>query len=88
VTADFGPRYLHSSGQLHKGGPKGVVAVQLLSPSAGGDVPVLGRSFGFGHLLALEAQTDFDVLAARGRPVLRVDLGDDPVAGLEQIASV
>jgi glucose-6-phosphate isomerase len=85
VTADFGPRYLHSSGQLHKGGPKGVVAVQLLSSSAGGDVPVPGRSFGFGHLLALEAQTDFDVLAARGRPVLRVDLGEDPVAGLDEV---
>jgi transaldolase/glucose-6-phosphate isomerase len=88
VTADFGPRYLHSSGQLHKGGPKGVVAIQLLSPSSGVDLPVPGRSFGFGQLLALEAQTDFEVLAARGRPVLRVDLGEDPVAGLDRIASV
>jgi transaldolase/glucose-6-phosphate isomerase len=88
VTADFGPRYLHSSGQLHKGGPKGVVAIQLLSLSSGEDLPVPGRSFGFGHLLALEAQTDFDVLAARGRPLFRVELGDDPVAGLDRIASV
>ena len=85
VTADFGPRYLHSSGQLHKGGPKGVVAVQLLSRSADADVAVPGRSFGFGHLLALEAQTDFDVLSARGRPVFRVELGDDPVAGLAEV---
>jgi hypothetical protein len=86
VTGDFGPRYLHSSGQLHKGGPEGIVPVQLLSP-APGDFPVPGRRFGFAGLLALEAATDFDVLVARRRPVLRVDLGRDPVAGLDRIAS-
>jgi glucose-6-phosphate isomerase len=87
VTADFGPRYLHSSGQLHKGGPPGLVAVQLVS-RGGDDLAVPGRSLGFGDLMALEAGVDFDVLTARGRPPVRVDLGDDPVAGLEAIASV
>jgi transaldolase/glucose-6-phosphate isomerase len=89
VTADFGPRYLHSSGQLHKGGPKGGLCVQLHSGGNGGpDVPVPERGFGFAHLLTLESRIDFDVLAGRGRPVLRVDLGEDPVAGLDRIASV
>jgi transaldolase/glucose-6-phosphate isomerase len=84
TTLGWGPRFLHSTGQLHKGGPDSVVAMQLIdSPSEDLEVPELG--FSFGRLLAGQADGDLAALVDRERRVIRVDLGDDPGAGLDHL---
>jgi transaldolase/glucose-6-phosphate isomerase len=81
TTLGWGPRFLHSTGQLHKGGPASVVAMQLTdTPSEDLEVPELG--FSFGRLLAGQADGDLAALVDRKRRVIRVDLGDDPAGGL------
>ncbi|MCZ7525929.1 MAG: glucose-6-phosphate isomerase [Acidimicrobiia bacterium] len=92
VTRSFGPRYLHSTGQLHKGGPPTVVVVQLVAgPSAGhetdDDVAVPGHAYGFARLVAAQALGDLEILRSRGRRALRVDLGSDPLSALEALAT-
>ena len=74
ITAGFGPRFLHSTGQLHKGGPDSLVAVQLVPrrPTAKLDVP--GKGYDFGTLLLAQAIGDYESLQAHGRRVLRVGL--------------
>jgi glucose-6-phosphate isomerase len=71
TTLGFGPRYLHSTGQMHKGGPPTGVFVQVLDP-AGTDVPIPGRPFTFGGLIAAQAAGDLAALRAAGRRVARV----------------
>ncbi|HVF60554.1 MAG TPA: hypothetical protein VNJ70_12180 [Thermoanaerobaculia bacterium] len=84
ATAGYGPRFLHSTGQLHKGGPDGGLFLQLVDrPRAELAVPEAG--YGFGELLAAQAEGDRRALLQRGRSVLRVDLGADPLAGLEAL---
>ncbi len=84
ATAGYGPRFLHSTGQLHKGGPAGGRFLQLVDrPRAELAVPEAG--YGFGELLAAQAEGDRRALLQRGRSVLRVDLGADPLAGLEAL---
>ena len=72
VTAGYGPRFLHSTGQLHKGGANNVVAVQIVPrrPSAKVDIP--GFPYDFGTLLAAQALGDHQSLVEHGRRVLRV----------------
>jgi len=72
VTAGFGPRFLHSTGQLHKGGPDSLVAVQLVPrrPTARLDVP--GKGYDFGTLILAQAIGDYESLRARGRRALQV----------------
>lgn len=77
VTAGYGPRFLHSTGQLHKGGPPSVVALQLVRRSPGPVVPVPGRDYDFGTVIAAQAIGDYESLVAHGRRVLRVAC-DDP----------
>jgi transaldolase/glucose-6-phosphate isomerase len=80
----FGPRYLHATGQLHKGGPAtGVFIVLTADPAA--DVPVPGRGYTFGALHAAAARADAARLAERGRRVLRLHLGADAAAGLARV---
>ena len=74
VTAGFGPRYLHSTGQLHKGGPRTVVALQIVSPSDT-NLAIPSRPFDFATLLQAQADGDFDALQARGQTVARVEVG-------------
>ena len=82
ATSDgFGPRFLHSTGQYHKGGPAHGVFLQLVS-SGGPELPVPGRSYSFGVLKHAQALGDLQALVDHGGRVLRVDLGDDPVEGL------
>lgn len=76
VTAGFGPRFLHSTGQLHKGGPNRVLAVQLLPSRPTGHLPVPGFGYDFATLTAAHAHGDYQSLLARDRRVLRV-AGDD-----------
>ena len=71
VTASYGPRYLHSTGQLHKGGPARGHFVQIFDVPAV-DEPIPGRPYGFAQLIAAQAEGDALALSERGRPVLRV----------------
>jgi glucose-6-phosphate isomerase/transaldolase/glucose-6-phosphate isomerase len=73
TTVGFGPRFLHSTGQLHKGGPPTGRFVQVVEPPTN-DVPIPGESFTFGELLAAQAAGDLQALRERGRPVARVTL--------------
>jgi hypothetical protein len=72
VTAGYGPRFLHSTGQLHKGGPDTVVAVQIVSRTPGPEVPIPEHPYDFGTLIAAQAAGDHRSLVAHGRRVLRV----------------
>ena len=81
TSAGFGPRFLHSTGQYHKGGPARGVFVQFVS-EGGPELPVPGRDFSFRALKEAQALGDLEALLAHGGRVLRVDLGEDAVAGL------
>jgi hypothetical protein len=80
TTCGYGPRYLHSTGQLHKGGPNtGVFVVIVAEPGA--DLPVPGQQFSFGVLEAAQALGDFESLDASGRRAVYVRLPvNDPAA--------
>ena len=75
VTFGWGPRFLHSTGQLHKGGPPTGVFLQITA-TPDEELQVPGRAFGFGTLIAAQAAGDAAVLAEHGRPVLRLHLDD------------
>ncbi len=77
----FGPRFLHSTGQVYKGGPSTGVFLQITCDDAF-DLSVPGSRYGFGTVKAAQARGDFQVLAERGRRALRVHLGSDVEAGL------
>jgi len=76
VTAGYGPRFLHSTGQLHKGGPNTVVALQIVSRSTGPVVPVPGQPYDFGTLISAQSAGDHQSLLAHGRRVLRVEVDE------------
>jgi transaldolase/glucose-6-phosphate isomerase len=73
VTHGFGPRYLHSTGQLHKGGPPTGRFVQVIDET-GDELPIPGQPFGFGRLIRAQAAGDFASLEERGRSVVRIRL--------------
>jgi len=75
VTKGLGPRYLHSTGQLHKGGPNSVLAIQVVD-DFGEELAIPGRDFGFRQLIAAQATGDLESLKERGRTVCRVRLED------------
>ena len=75
VTHGLGPRYLHSTGQLHKGGPPTGLFVQVVDDT-GGEIPIPGEDFGFGRLIRAQAEGDFRSLQERGRSIVRVRLED------------
>jgi glucose-6-phosphate isomerase len=75
VTVGLGPRYLHSTGQLHKGGPPDGHFIQVVDDT-GADVAIPKRKFGFRRLIEAQAAGDYEALVARGRPVTRVRLED------------
>jgi glucose-6-phosphate isomerase len=81
TTAGYGPRFLHSTGQLHKGGPPTGVFLQLTSGHPQ-DRPIPGWPYTFGQLIDAQARGDREALASHDRPVIHVDLGADPEAGL------
>ncbi len=85
TTVGFGPRYLHSTGQLHKGGPDTGVFLLLTADDAGPDLVVPGRRLGFDALARAQAIGDHEALVARGRRVLRVHLGADVGGGLSAL---
>jgi transaldolase / glucose-6-phosphate isomerase len=75
VTMGLGPRYLHSTGQLHKGGPNRGVFVQVVD-ELGDELSIPDRDFGFRRLIAAQAAGDFAALRERGRRIVRVRLED------------
>jgi transaldolase/glucose-6-phosphate isomerase len=84
VAAEFGPRFLHSTGQAYKGGPNSGVFLQVTAADRQ-DLPVPGESYSFGVVKAAQARGDFDVLSERGRRALRVHLGPDIASGLHRL---
>jgi transaldolase/glucose-6-phosphate isomerase len=87
TTLGYGPRFLHSTGQLHKGGPNTGVFLQLTADTQA-DLPVPGESYTFATLRDAQALGDLQVLKRRGRRALRVHLGADVDAGLAALAEV
>ncbi|MGH3112738.1 MAG: bifunctional transaldolase/phosoglucose isomerase, partial [Gaiellaceae bacterium] len=75
VTLGLGPRYLHSTGQLHKGGPPTGRFVQVVD-DPGDELAIPGRPFGFRRLIQAQAEGDLAALRQRGRPIVRVTLDD------------
>jgi glucose-6-phosphate isomerase len=75
LTHGLGPRYLHSTGQLHKGGPPTGLFVQVVDDT-GDEIPIPGQDFGFGRLIRAQAEGDYRSLQERGRPIVRVRLED------------
>jgi glucose-6-phosphate isomerase len=75
TTVGFGPRYLHSTGQLHKGGPETGVFIQVAEPPEE-DLAIPGQPYSFAKLLAAQATGDLESLRTHGRRVARVRLAD------------
>jgi len=76
TTAGYGPRFLHSTGQLHKGGPATGVFLQLTADHPI-DRQIPGWPYTFGRLIDAQARGDREALRAHDRPVVQVHLGDD-----------
>jgi transaldolase / glucose-6-phosphate isomerase len=81
TCAEFGPRFLHSTGQAYKGGPDSGVFLQITADDAR-DLAVPGQKASFGVIKAAQARGDFGVLTERGRRALRVHLKGDLASGL------
>jgi transaldolase/glucose-6-phosphate isomerase len=86
TTLGFGPRFLHSTGQLHKGGPDSGLFLQIVD-QPDEDLAVPETDYTFGQVIAAQALGDYRALVQRGRRVLRVRLGTDAESGLRAIAS-
>ena len=84
TTLGFGPRFLHSTGQLHKGGPDNVVVVQLTSDDVT-DVDIPGRAFSFGVLKQAQALGDASALSSRKRRAIRIHFKKDIIAGIHRV---
>ncbi|HKQ03924.1 MAG TPA: bifunctional transaldolase/phosoglucose isomerase [Blastocatellia bacterium] len=87
TTTGYGPRFLHSTGQLHKGGPDSGVFVQLTADDAA-DLRLPGEPFTFSVLKQAQALGDFQSLASRHRRAIRVHLGKDVAAGLKALLEI
>lgn len=85
TTAGYGPRYLHSTGQLHKGGPPTGLFLQLVERMLP-DLPIPGAPYTFGILAQAQAAGDYQSLQAHQRPVFRLDLGPQGPAGIAALA--
>jgi transaldolase / glucose-6-phosphate isomerase len=81
TTVGYGPRFLHSTGQLHKGGPDSGVFIQITAPDKV-DFAVPGAPYSFSVLKDAQSLGDFQSLIKHGRRALRVDLGSDVMTGL------
>src|SRR5260370_38963446 len=82
--AEFGPRFLHSTGQAYKGGPNSGVFLQITADDAQ-DLAIPGQKATFGVIKHAQARGDFDVLTERGRRALRVHRKGDLEPGLTRL---
>ena len=87
TTVGYGPRFLHSTGQLHKGGPATGVFFQIIANDAV-DFAIPGEPYTFSILKQAQALGDFRALAKRGRRVIGIDLGKDTLAGLDRVKAI
>lgn len=87
VTVGYGPRFLHSTGQLHKGGSDTGVFFQIIANDKA-DFAVPGEPYTFAILKQAQALGDFRALAKRGRRVIGVDLGDETLSGLSHLSDL
>ena len=87
TTAGYGPRYLHSSGQLHKGGPNTVICLRLTA-GPGADLPVPGEPYTFDVLSRCQSLGDLEALHEVGRRVSQVTLRGDPAAHIRRLADL
>ncbi|UCD24625.1 MAG: hypothetical protein JSW51_01525 [Gemmatimonadota bacterium] len=85
TTLGYGPRFLHSTGQLHKGGPNTGRFLQLVD-SVSGDLAVPETDYTFGTLIEAQALGDYQALLQRDRNVLSIDLGSDTSGGLHRLS--
>ena len=85
TTLGYGPRFLHSTGQLHKGGSDSGLFLQLTADYRA-DIPVPGESYTFGALAQAQALGDLKALLALGRRVARIRLTSGDESGIEQLA--
>ena len=86
TTAGYGPRFLHSTGQLHKGGPKVGLFLQIVQDDTH-DVPIPGQPYSFSILKQAQSLGDLESLTSRRLPVLRVTLGKEAAAGWKALAA-
>jgi hypothetical protein len=84
TTVGYGPRFLHSAGQLHKGGPNTGLFLQLTA-DAPEDVPIPGQPYTFGDLRRAQAMGDLEALRRHGRRVVWIHLGSDVAQGLSTL---
>ena len=84
TTLGFGPRYLHSTGQLHKGGPASGCFIQITDPGLE-SLPVPGRKYGFDDLHRAQADGDYLVLENKARPIMRIELKGDRLRALDRL---
>lgn len=87
TTVGYGPRFLHSTGQLHKGGPDTGVFFQIIANDAV-DFAIPGEPYTFSILKQAQALGDFRALVKRGRRVIGIDLGDNTLKGLAHLTAV
>lgn len=86
-TLGYGPRYLHSTGQFHKGGPNTGLFI-LLTADPAQDAPIPGKRFSFGVLQQAQALGDLSALQEHGRRAVRIHLGGDAVRGLSRLKEI
>jgi len=87
TTVGYGPRFLHSTGQLHKGGRNNGLFIQIThTPES--DCAIPGEPYSFGTLIAAQALGDYQALQERKRRLIRFHLGSDLVAGLERLRDI
>jgi hypothetical protein len=87
TTVGYGPRFLHSTGQLHKGGPDTGVFFQIIANDAI-DLAIPGEPYTFSILKQAQALGDFRALVKRGRRVIGIDLGDNTLEGLVRLRTI
>ncbi|MBC8131650.1 MAG: glucose-6-phosphate isomerase [Deltaproteobacteria bacterium] len=87
TTLGYGPRFLHSTGQLHKGGANNGVFVQLIA-DVEHDLEIPGQAYTFGVLRDAQALGDLQVLRRRGRRAIRIHLGGDIEGGLQRLLAI
>jgi hypothetical protein len=84
VTLGYGPRYLHSSGQLHKGGPN-IGIFMIITADVADDIAVPGEPYSFGTMLTAQAVGDLAALQEHRRRVFRLHLSGDLTSGLQAL---
>ncbi len=84
TTAGYGPRYLHSTGQYHKGGPNTGLFIQLTA-DVEHDLPIPGKPYTFGIMQQAQALGDLEALRKHKRRVMQINLGADVGVGLRAL---